>query len=240
VTVAQLAVVAFAVLIAATTQAITGFGFGLLSMPVMTLAIDPKTAVVVSSLIGTTVTTWQAVRLHGDGDAVVRRRLIVAAYLGMPIGLVVYEMVANETLQLLLGVVVLLAVLSLIAPVALPVGRVMDGTAGFLSGVLNTSLSTNGPPLVFALQARRMPATMFRGTIIPTFAVCNVGALTMFIVRGKVNADGLTAAAVAVPAMLAGQLLGQPMRTRVDERSFRRLVLGLLTVAAISAIGASL
>jgi hypothetical protein len=240
VTVGQLVVVAVAVLVAATTQAVAGFGFGLLAMPVMTLAIDPKTAVVVSSLVGTVVTTWQAIRLHGDGDAAVRQRMVVAAYLGMPVGLMVYEWVSNDTLQRLLGAVVLLAVLSLVAPVTLPAGRVMDASAGFVSGVLNTSLSTNGPPLVFALQARRMSANTFRGTIIPTFAVCNVGALALFLARGKMTADGVAAAAVAAPAMLAGQLIGQPMRSRVDERGFRRLVLGLLTVAAFSAIGASL
>jgi uncharacterized membrane protein YfcA len=105
---------------------------------------------------------------------------------------------------------------------------------------LNTSLSTNGPPLVFALHTRKMTAVAFRGTIVPVFAWCNIGGLALFAGRGQVTRDGLLAAAVALPAMLTGQLFGQPLRSRVNERLFRRLVLALLTFAAASAIMASL
>lgn len=239
-TTGQLIVVGVAVLLAALTQAVAGFGFGLLAVPVMTLAIDPKVAVVVSTLVGASVTIWQAVHLHRDGDAVLVRRMVVPAYVGMPLGIVVFEWVSDETLQRILGVTVLVAVVILVAPFTVPVSRSLDVGAGFVSGVLNTSLSTNGPPLVFALHSRKMTAAAFRGTIVPVFAWCNIGGLALFFGRGKVTGDGLLAAAVALPAMLAGQLAGQPLRSRVNELVFRRLVLALLTVAALSAIMASL
>jgi uncharacterized membrane protein YfcA len=108
--------------------------------------------------------------------------------------------------------------------------------AGFVSGVLNTSLSTNGPPIVFALQARHLPPDRFRGTINVVFACCNVLGTTLFIAAGKVNAHGLLAAAVAVPALVAGQLLGYPLRRHVGGHRFRVLVLGLLSITAITSI----
>ena len=48
VTTAQLIVVGIAVFVAAFMQIVAGFGFALLSVPLMTLAIEPKVAVVIS------------------------------------------------------------------------------------------------------------------------------------------------------------------------------------------------
>ena len=59
-TTVELVVVALAVFTAALTQVLSGFGFALLSVPLMTLAVPTKEAVVISTLLGAGVTTWQA------------------------------------------------------------------------------------------------------------------------------------------------------------------------------------
>lgn len=237
VTVAQLIFVGLAVFVAAFTQIVAGFGFALLGVPLMTLAIEPKIAVVVSALTGITVTTWQAIHGWKDADKRLVRRMTVAAYVGMPFGLVVFIMVNDTVLRFLLGSAVLVAVVLLAMRMNLHhVGPHLDYGAGFLSGVLNTSLSTNGPPLVFVLQARQLPAATFRSTISAVFALSNILGLTLFIASGKVTRDGIVAATVTIPAMLLGQLLGFPLRKHVHGERFRRLVLVLLTGAAVSAI----
>ncbi|MEY2400464.1 MAG: hypothetical protein QOJ08_575, partial [Ilumatobacteraceae bacterium] len=158
VTTAQLIVVGAAVFFAAFMQIVAGFGFALLSVPLMTLAIEPKLAVVVSTLIGTFVTTWQAYKERARADKVLLRRMVTGAYVGMPLGLLVYLSVDDNMLRILLGLAVLIAVVLLALRVNLHhVGPRLDYGAGFLSGVLATSLSTNGPPLVFVLQARQLP-----------------------------------------------------------------------------------
>jgi uncharacterized membrane protein YfcA len=116
------------------------------------------------------------------------------------------------------------------------VGPRLDWGSGFVSGVLATSLSTNGPPLVFALQARQIPAVRFRATISTVFALSNIGGLALFIASGKITRDGIVAAAITIPAMLVGQLLGFPIRKHVHGERFRWLVLVLLVAVAISAI----
>ncbi len=237
VTTDQLIVVGVAVFTASFMQIVAGFGFALLSVPLMTLAIEPKVAVVVSSLTGIFVTTWQAVHSRADSDKLLVRRMTIAAYVGMPLGLLVFVTVDDNVLRFLLGVAVLVAVVLLAMRINLHrAGPRLDYGAGFISGVLNTSLSTNGPPLVFALQARQLPAVEFRATISTVFALSNILGLTLFIASGNVTRVGLTAAGVTIPAMLAGQLLGYPIRKHVDGERFRWLVLVLLTGAAVSAI----
>lgn len=233
---AQILAVAGAVFFAAFVQAIAGFGFGLMSMPLMTLAIEPSRAVVVSTLVSVCITTWQSWAMRADAVRPVLKRMTIAAYVGMPLGLVVLTTVSDTALRLTLGVAVLIAVVLLAANVSFHAGPRTDLTAGFVSGILNTSLSTNGPPLVFALQARRMEAHHFRATISAVFALSNVFAITLFVASGKVTRDGLVAAAFAAPSLLAGQALGFPLRKHVHGQRFRGLVLVLLTLAGASAI----
>lgn len=237
VTTAQLVVVGAAVFVAAFMQIVSGFGFSLLSVPLMTLAIEPKVAVVVASLTSIFVTTWQAVHSRADADKQLVRKLTIGAYVGMPIGLIVFLTVDDNALRFMLGIAVLVAVILLAFRINLHhSGPHLDYGAGFVSGVLSTSLSTNGPPLVFALQARQLPAVQFRATISTVFALCNIGGLTLFLISGKITRDGLVTTAVTVPALFIGQLLGFPIRKHVHGERFRWLVLILLVAAATSAI----
>jgi len=237
VTALELIVIGAAVFVASFMQVISGFGFALLSVPLMTLAVPAKEAVVVSMIVGLAATTRQSWELREYADRGLVRPMVIGAYLGMPIGLWVFVTVADDVLRLMLGVAVLVAVVLLAFRINLHhVGRSLDVGAGFISGILNTSLSTNGPPLVFALQARQLPPDRFRATLAWVFTLSAVVGLVMFIAAGKVTHAGLVGAAVAFPSMLLGQMVGFPMRKHVDGERFRYLVLLLLTVAAVTAI----
>lgn len=239
-TAGALAVVAASILAAAVVSTISGFGFALLSVPLMTLAVDTHTAVVVSTLTGVIVTLNQAWRQRAHADAALVKRMTLASYAGMPFGLLIFTAVSGRVLLRILGLAVLVAVVLLLAGLDLSRrGRSVDLVAGFVAGVLGTSISTNGPPLVFALQARRLTADAFRGTILTVFALCNVGAIALFLAAGAVTREGLVASAVSVPALTAGQLIGRPLRPRIQGPRFRALVLVMLTAAGGRALLAS-
>ncbi|MEQ1874026.1 MAG: sulfite exporter TauE/SafE family protein [Ilumatobacteraceae bacterium] len=236
-TTGQLIVVAVAIFAAAFVQVIAGFGFALLCMPIMVIAVPVEQAVVVSALISVLSTTWQAVYLREHAQVWLLKRLIPAAFLGMPVGLVILNVVSDFALTLALGISVLVAVALLARNTNLThVGPRMDFGLGFLSGVLNTSLSTNGPPLVFDLQARRLPAEQFRATMSATFALCNIGGIALFIADGKVNRTGVNASLIALPAWALGQGLGWPIRKHFHGERFRKMVLLLLLAAGVSTI----
>jgi hypothetical protein len=84
----ELAVVAGAVFVAALVQVLSGFGFALLSVPMMTLAVDVKEAVVISTLMGMSMSSWQAWHGRAHTDRAAARHMVIGAYLGMPFGLV--------------------------------------------------------------------------------------------------------------------------------------------------------
>jgi uncharacterized membrane protein YfcA len=241
VTSAELVMVAVAVFTAAFVQVLSGFGFALLAVPLMTLQVSTKEAVIITTLLGSGVTLFQAWHARHAVDRPIARRMVIGAYLGMPLGLWVYIAVDEQVLRGLLGVSVLVAVVLLAVRVSLVhVGRGLEFGSGFVSGVLNTSLSTNGPPLVFVLQARGLTPDAFRGTLNTVFACCNVLGLTLFLLAGKVTGDGLRAAAIALPALVLGQLAGFPLRRHVQGERFRVMVLGLMALAALTSIASAL
>jgi uncharacterized membrane protein YfcA len=229
-----------AVFVASLTQVTVGFGFALLAVPLMTLALDTHEAVVISTMLGLVTSGFQAWHGRAEIDRALVKRLMVAALLGIPVGVIVFQQVDERVLKMLLGVSVLIAVVVLAMGIASKGSPTTDVLCGALSGALAASLSTNGPPLVFALQARGLPMNVFRPTINAVFTFSGVASLVAFVVGGDVEGTAVGHALLAVPVMLVGSRIGFLLRRRVPEEGARRLVLTLLVVAAVSAIVSAL
>ncbi len=235
--VTQFIVIFVAVFLSAIISAVAGFGFGLLSVPLISLAIPLHPTVIVSSILGLVTNVIQTYRYRRSAIHPLVKRLCLGAIVGMPLGFVVYNIVSDRVLRLVLGGAVLLAVGALSRGLDLAlVGPAFDVGTGFVSGVLNTSISTNGPPLVFGLQARKLAPEPFRATLSMVFSISGVIGMALFAGGGKVHVDELVASAIALPAMGLGLLVGFPLRHRVSPERFRVLVLGLLVAAAVASI----
>lgn len=222
-------------LVAALVQGITGFGFALLSMPLLSLTVDPKDAVAVSTLVGTVASGSLLARHRRTVRWDLVRPLLLAASAGMPLGLYLLVVIAEGALRLLLAVVVA-AFAGLLASGWRLKGsnRAFDLLAGFTSGLLNTSLSTNGPPLVVALQARDLEPDEFRGTISALFFASSLLANALLARAGRYHDETVIQAAIGLPALLVGSAVGARMARRLPVGVFRRVVLALLVATALA------
>lgn len=236
----EIAWVVAVVTVSSLAQSLAGFGFGLLAVPMMTLMIAPHQAVIVATMIGTVSTTLQAVIDRRFCDWPMAKRLTLAAYVGMPAGLVVFVLVSESALRFTLGLVVLAATVVLARGFSFKGhSKAMDSLMGFLSGVLATSTSTNGPPLVFLLQARGIEPHVFRATINSVFALSNIFALILFASSGEMEANGIFAAVVALPFLFLSLRIGYALRPRVKVQHFRKLVLTMLLLSGISVLSSA-
>lgn len=233
--------VGVAVLVAATAQYTAGFGFALLGVPLMALAIDTHDAVVIAVWLGLVTSMVQTVEGWDVVDRPVARRLVAGSMIGIPIGSTVFVLVPERVLTGVLGVSVILAVVVLAAGVQLASARRgPEWVAGVVSGALASSLSTNGPPLVAVLQARQYPIATFRATINTVFAVANVVTLIAFAVTDELRAEQAWWSLVLLPIVGVGVATGGRLRRLVDEQRARVLVLVLLGVAGCSAVVSAL
>ncbi len=233
----ELTFLLLAVLTAGFVQVLAGFGFALLSVPLMALVIPTQEAVVISTVLGLLSSGIQTLTGAREADWTLVRRVTVAAMAGIPFGFLLFTLLSADTLRILLGVGVLIAVYLLARGVDfIGKGPIVEWSAGFVSGALATSLSTNGPPLVFALQGRKLPIAVFRSTINAIFVISGAVSAIVFAVAGDFDRRVGQGIAVALPALLLGVAVGFRARPFFDEERARRLVLGLLTMAGLSAL----
>jgi uncharacterized protein len=241
VTTGELIAVGVAIFVAINVYMIAGFGFALLAMPIMTFAIPVEQAVAIVLLLAIVSTSQQAFVHRRAVRVPLARRLTVSSFAGMPVGLWILNTVDDRTLRIVLGAAVLVATAMLLRDLTLAhVGPALDYSMGFVSGLANASIGTNGPPLVFDLQSRRLAPTEFRATIAVVFALGNVATLALFLLDGKITRDVLVGAAVATPAWTVGAGLGRALQPRVPEEHFRRIVLGLLLLTGVTTIAAAI
>ena len=241
ITAAQYIAVGAIILFAAIVQSISGFGFSLMSVPLMVLVIDLRLAVVVATLFGTVSSTSQAWLLRSDRDDVLTKRFIASACVGAPLGLIAFVFVPQDFLKVLLGVGVIFGVVVLARGIDMrATHHSFDWIMGALSGVLLMATSTNGPPLVFTLQARHVEAARFRATLNTVFAFSGYLAIVLFAISGKISVQSLRLGVVLVPLMLCGLALGTRVRAHIEPNRFRILILLLLAASGASSIFSAL
>ena len=151
----QFLCIALIVFGASIIQALFGFGFGLISVPLMIFFIDLPTAVVTATAVSTVSCSVQWWESRAVDVREMSMRLIRSAIVGMPFGLWLLLNIDARLMKAALGVVVLIGVFLSIKGFDLQrLPKSFDYTMGLVSGVLSTATSTNGPPLVFLLHAR--------------------------------------------------------------------------------------
>ncbi len=237
----HLLVIAMIVLITAIIQSVAGFGFSLLAVPLMVLFVDLRQAVIVATLLGTVSNFGQAWQLRHHQHKPIAYRFILASCIGAPFGFALFRFGNQSAMKVLLGVAVLFGVWMLARGRDLQNAHVsLDWTMGVLSGVLLLATSTNGPPIVFTLQARRLEPDVQRATLNLIFSVTAVFSLAVFALSGKIHADELNVALIATPIMLLGVYVGVILRKHINAVVFRKLVLILLTLGGLSSIASAL
>jgi uncharacterized protein len=211
---------------ASAVQCAVGFGFALFAVPLMAFVVPTKSAVVVVFLIGSLTSAWLAVRLRSWIDWSVTRRLGAGVVVGAPIGVVVLALVSAGTLRLLLGLATCAAAAWILVsshrtnPKPAVPGRASAFTVGLASGIINTSLATSGPPLVYELRRSGFRDDRFRGTISAVFVVSNVVGLPLLATAGLITGTDVALAATMLFPCVVGIAIGGWLGSRMEPAHF--------------------
>lgn len=233
----SLILVVLVIALASVVQLASGFGFALLCVPLLALVIDPHTAVLMALLLGMLGTAYQAVTGRGDFDTGVVVRLLSAAMVGMPLGLLVFSFSSPQDLKIIIGAMILATTALLCRGFTIRErSPSVDLCVGLLTGLLTTSTGTSGPPVVAVLQARGVTADVFRATASVVFTVVDVVAIVGFTVQGRVTWPLLALAICTLPGMGLGAWIGVKVRPLLSPRTFRVLVLVLLALSGLIAL----
>jgi uncharacterized membrane protein YfcA len=219
------------VLAAAVVQRAVGFGFALFAVPLTTFVLPTKSAVVVVFLIGSITSAWVAVRLWSWVDWRSTRRLGAGVVVGAPVGVVVLAVTSAGTLRLLVGFATCAAAVWILVSSRLPSteaastetigpGRTSTFAIGMASGIINTSLATGGPPLVYELRRTGFSDDRFRATLSAVFVVSNVIGLPLLATSGLITGIDVALAASTLLACVVGIAIGAWVGTRMEPAHF--------------------
>lgn len=231
----ELAIVAI-VFLAAVLQSLSGFGFAVLVMPLITLILDLRTAAPLVAMAGLTAYTINLVRYRRSIEFREVMRLGVASACGVPVGLWVLIHVEESMVKRGLGVVLAAyALYSLAQPVTSR--RISPGwgyLAGWLAGCLGGAYNTPGPPVILYGSLQRWPRDQFRA-ILQTFFFFN-GAL---VVASHLLARHVTPTVLArylgvCPALVLGLWVGTRIDRKMQPEQFRLLVTVMILMIGLA------
>src|SRR3954452_897776 len=222
-------------------QSALGFGASMLASPLLLLLLAPVQVVSLLLLCGFLV--GPLILAEGGQRMRVRWKeatgLLAAAAVGLPLGVVVLGALGKQSMQLLVGVLVLVSLVVQQLRPAHPTGPVSGALAGGASGVLTTSTGLNGPPLILWLRGRDHTPAVFRATVTVVFLGTSVFGLVSLVVGTDPRLSvGLVLAAVV--GTLVGWAVGARVFWRMEARHHRRAVTVVLAATAVASLVAGL
>ena len=225
--------------LAAGCQSLTGFGSALVAVPLLSLYLDAKLAVVISTFLSTIVSTPLLFEVRRQVRMAKVAPLAMGGVLGVPVGLLILKEADAGVLKVLVAAVVILAsALLFLAPRLTLGGRNLLSAlvTGALSGLLRASTSMAGPPVVLYTLSHEREIEEFRSTVLGAFLFTGVLTVPGLIVADLISRDALIATAVAIPGLALGLLVGTLLRSRVQPKLFRSLVLAVLVITSVGVI----
>jgi uncharacterized membrane protein YfcA len=217
----------------------TGFGAGLVTIPLATHFVPLPFALSVFALVD--FVSALRIGLQKPKDAVKPEilRMLPFVLAGTVVGVTVLVNLPRAGAMLALGLfVVLYAVYALLSrPGATMVSRHWAYLAGFLGGITSTLFGAGGPPYAIYLSHRPLSKEQFRATITLT-TVFSIGMrVAAFTITGLIlKSEVWVAAALAVPAAMIGLSLASWAFKRVTREFLLRVVALLLLANGISLI----
>lgn len=223
------------VLIASITQGATGFGFSLLSAPLLVIMYDPAlvvpVVVITSSVIlaGVMIETFKHIHLRRITP------LIISSIVGIPFGSYLLRVADPGILKICIGLIVVVFAVALLAGFKRPVRResLLFFPVGFVSGVLNSSTSMSGPPVILFFSNQDEDKQTFRANLVAFFLISNLIAIGYFFYDGVLTTEVWNLAWPLMITAVVGTIGGMAVARYLSEKLFKRIVLFIVCGAGV-------
>jgi len=220
------------------TQGLTGFGFGLVSIPILILLLPPIVVVPVITIISivmTIVILYEA-RRHIQIKRIIP--LIIAGICGLPFGVYILKTLNPDILKIIIGFIIIAFSLAQLVGYRRKVHheKLAFLPIGFISGLLNTSTALSGPPVILFFTNQDIKKEVFRANIVAYFTIVNVFSIVVLILNDLVSHTVIKYSLIFFPPMIAGAVIGIKLSRKVNETLFRKIALIIVSIAGLVSI----
>lgn len=239
---ANLIIVVAGAAIAGFAQGVSGFAFALVALSIWAWAVEPQLAApmaVFGALVG------QLVVLPWVWRGFVWSKLwplLAGGVLGVPLGVILLKWMDPDFFKFGLGVFLLLycPLMLFYPPRAEPAySRAGDGLAGFAGGVLGGIGGMSGPIPTLWTTVRGWGKDLQRGMLMAFNIAMHVTTMSVYLATGSITQETLVMFAWITPALIIPAIIGVQLFHRLNQQSFRRLILMLLILSGVALVAAS-
>jgi hypothetical protein len=233
----QIAITACVVFGAFVVRGMSGFGAGMVGIPLLAFVMPVHAAVAMFSLLVLVLFGFLSVR---DWGVVVKDelwRLVVPTLIGVAAGVLLFKHLDNHLLLRLLGgfLIVYSAYTLAVHTIGLPQVTCSQRWAfpvAFVAAIIDTLFGGGGGTLVVVyMHLRGVGRAPFRATVAVLWLAEMIARILGYGAAGYYSLDILLACALLMPVMAAGSWVGERLGNRVSQETFSKL-LALLLFAA--------
>lgn len=223
------------VLLAGFVRAISGFGFALIATPLLLFVFNSKSVVVINVILG--ILTGVLLLLHTRRHIDVKRMLLMCggSIFGIPIGAYLLSSLNPSIIKLIIAMLIIPFSIILLLGHSYRFKRdsLGCGISGFVSGLIGSSTSFSGPPVVLFLLNQGLVKERFVGTLTAYFLFTGVASVSAFSFLGMVTIDLLIKVAILLPTAVLGFYIGIKLLPKINATLFRRIAASIVSLAAL-------
>jgi uncharacterized membrane protein YfcA len=224
----------------AVVAGLSGFAFGLVAASIWLYILTPLQSATLIIAFGLIVQGYSVWKLRHALDWKKLLPFIAGAAVGVPVGVNILTWANPVTVRAGVGVfLVLYSLYAFFRPALKPVtggGAAADAGIGFLNGVLGGMTGLAGILIVIWGGLRGWPKDQQRAVFQPVAVAIFLMSALWLGAKGAIAPDTIKLFAIGLPVLIAGTWLGLKLYGRLDEASFRKVVLVLLFVSGVALI----
>ena len=213
---------------AGAVQGVVGFGFALISVPLVAVLYGAGPAVAMNAVVGTANCGYKAWLLRREIDRAAVLRFFLGTVLFVPLGVVAISAVPRTVALAVIGAfVVLVATGQLLSRSG--VHRAAHHPAAFwsltaVSGVLSGAFSAPGPAAVPYFAARETNPLVAKANLQLYFLLSAGPVVVLHAVAGNVTGEALLRATWFLPLVLLATAGGTALSRHVPATVLRRII----------------
>ncbi|MGI9372257.1 MAG: sulfite exporter TauE/SafE family protein [Hyphomicrobiales bacterium] len=230
-----MALLALGALLAGFVAGLTGFGTSMTAMAFWLYVVPPVIAAPLAAICAVAAHILSARKIFHTFNFNAAKPFLIGGFVGVPLGIglltIVSAIAFKGGLGLFLAAYAGLMLLMKEPPVISWGGKLADGAVGLIGGFLGGFSGLSGPiPALWCMlrgwdKASQRSVIQGFNMLILTFAIC------IFVFKGLITREVLSAVVVCIPATLIGSWFGTNAFLAIDAGLFRKVVLGLVCVS---------
>ena len=222
----QYSLALFILIAAYTFRGITGFGSGLISIPLLALFLPLTFIIPFISILDISASLLHITHTRKHISWKVIFRAVPFAVLGVTFGLFIIKSLNTLILVKALGVfIITFAIYSLVSPTLKKNNSlVWPVFAGFFGSLIGTLFGTGGPFYVFYFQLQQLDKSVFRATCAAVFLIDGLIRATGFTISGFYTSTVLLNILYALPIMFLAMYIGNHLHTNITQRTFQKAI----------------